>query len=93
MTSFLEARDSLILSQLFTSDVGRGPEKLKTDVRVTHENPTHGVPAFQIEMANMASAAGRSPVSSWRTMRRCRNFRVWRLASTEIVTSSYEHPE
>ena len=30
---------------------------------LSNENPTHGVPAFQIEMANMASAAGRSPIS------------------------------
>ena len=32
------------------------------NLRVTNENQTHGVPAFQIEMTNMASPAGRTPV-------------------------------
>ena len=46
------------------SDLKPQNSLVATNLRVTHENPTHGVPAFQIEMANMASPAGRIPGSS-----------------------------
>ncbi len=66
--SDLKAQNSFILSQLFTMQLaGPGPRRptqsKRRNGRAGHQrNQAHGVPAIQIGTANMASAAGRSPV-------------------------------